>query len=223
MRKEFISNVSHELKTPIAIIQGYAEGLIVNVNKDEENKNFYCKTILDEAFKMNKLVKQLLELSKIESGVIYIERTDFYTSELIEHVIKKNNIIYNENVHVTTDTTENILVTADFFLAEQVLTNYLNNAVDHLDQQKIINVKVEKINNKARITVYNSGKHISKENMDKIWMSFYKIDKARTRSLGGTGLGLSIVKAIQDAHKNKYGAENVQGGIEFWFELDISD
>ncbi|RCX16525.1 signal transduction histidine kinase [Anaerobacterium chartisolvens] len=224
MRKEFVSNVSHELKTPIAIVQGYAEGLKVNVNKDEENKNFYCNMIIDEAFKMNKLVKQLLELSKIESGMLAPERVDFSIFELIDLVLVKSSlIIKDKGIELIFDRQEELRVNADFDRCEQILLNYINNAVDHVDEKKVIRVTTQVKNRKVRVCVFNSGRHIPDECIDKIWMSFYKVDKARTRLYGGTGLGLSIVRAIQESHGNEYGVKNLEGGVEFWFELDISD
>ncbi|MCX7920602.1 MAG: cell wall metabolism sensor histidine kinase WalK [Clostridia bacterium] len=222
MRKGFITNVSHELKTPIALIQGYAEGLKVNINDDEENKNYYCDVIMDESFKMNKLVRQLLDLSQMESGQVDLDRSDFDVHELVECVIKRNSIILKEkNIDVTVEKQEDISVDADYERIEQVFTNYLNNAINHVDGNKQMKVSIKRVSDKARVSVYNSGQHIPAESLDKLWTSFYKVDKARTRSYGGTGLGLSIVKAIQEAHNNRYGVENVEGGVVFWFELDV--
>lgn len=221
MRKEFISNVSHELKTPIALIQGYAEGLKVNVNKDEENKNYYCDTIVDEAAKMNKLVKQLLELSQIESGVVFMEKSRFDAVGLVREVLRKSRLLFPEgDAEVAIDGEERLFVHADYDMMEQVLTNYLNNAFHHLDERGGLRIHIERNGTKARITVFNSGAPIPPESLDKIWISFYKVDKARTRAYGGSGLGLSIVRAIQDAHGNGYGVRNVEGGVEFWFEMD---
>jgi signal transduction histidine kinase len=224
MRKEFVYSVSHELKTPIALIRGYAEGLKININKDEENKDYYCDVIMDETIKMNKIVKQLLELSYLESGTVYLEREDFHIMELVGSFMKKNTMLIREkNIQVLVDSEEDILVNADYDRAEQVLFNYINNAVNHVDIKRIIRIRVEKIYNKARITVFNSGSHIPADSLEKIWMSFYKVDKARTREYGGTGLGLSIVRAIQEAHRNNCGVCNVENGVEFWFELDVVD
>lgn len=221
MRKEFISNVSHELKTPIALVQGYAEGLKVNVNEDEENKNFYCDVIMDEAYKMNKLVKQLLELAQLDSGADMLERTHFDVVLLIEQILKKNELIFrNRNVHVDFVHGEGLMANADIYKVEQVFTNYLTNAVNHVNDAKRIRVTAERAGDKVRIRVYNTGRHIPGQCLQSIWDSFYKIDKARTRDYGGTGLGLSIVRAIQEAHQNGYGVDNIQGGVEFWFEVD---
>jgi len=224
MRKGFISNVSHELKTPIALVQGYAEGLKVNINDDEENKNYYCEVIIDEANKMNSMVRKLLELSELESNNISLEREDFCISELIKNVIKKNSITFAEKeaeVTFYTNGNENAKINADYYFTEQVLMNYLSNAVNHLDEKKILRINLKIIENKVRVEVFNSGKNIPDESLENIWMSFYKVDKARTRSYGGTGLGLSIVKAIQNAHNNIYGVANKPDGVVFWFEADL--
>lgn len=221
MRKEFISNVSHELKTPIALIQGYAEGLKVNVNQDEENKNYYCDVIIDEAYKMNRLIMQFLDLSQIESGYIHMEREDFDITALIEEVLKKNTLIFEEkNISVSFEYKERFIVNADMYMTEQVLMNYITNAINHVDDNKVIKVIVERKNEKVVVYVYNSGQHIPESELENIWISFYKTDKARTRSYGGTGLGLSVVKAIQKAHGNGYGVDNVDGGVRFWAEFD---
>ncbi len=222
MRKDFISSVSHELKTPIALIQGYAMGLKLNINKDEESKNFYCDVIIDEGVKINKLVKQLLELSQIESGMSEPEISQWSLNEFIEQGLKKNEIIFkNKNINAVFEPEEEFTVKADFDRMEQVFMNYISNAVNHVDEKKLIRISIKKEGTKARATVFNSGQNIKEDNMDKIWTSFYKVDKARTRAYGGTGLGLSIVRAIQEMHHNAYGVTNVSGGVEFWFELDI--
>ncbi|UWG97066.1 cell wall metabolism sensor histidine kinase WalK [Dehalobacter sp. DCM] len=222
MRKEFISNVSHELKTPIALIQGYAEGLKLNVNESEEDKDFYCHVIIDESTKMNKLVKQLLDLSQIDAGYSRLDRSDFNLNELIAFILKKNTLLLKENnIQLTQEIEDNIIVNADIDRIEQVFVNYIVNAINHVDQQKQFRVNVVRNGQKARVSIFNSGNPIPEDAIEKIWTSFYKVDKARTRSYGGTGLGLSIVRAIQEMHGNAYGAQNSDNGVEFWFEVDL--
>lgn len=224
MRKEFISNVSHELRTPISLIQGYAEGLISNVTESQEDRAFYCNVIIDESEKMNKLVKDLLNLSQIESGQFQIEKTEFKINSLIEHVLNKYQTIFKDkNVKLIyePELANSILVFADAVRIEQVITNFINNAINHMDSKKIIKIKQEIVDDKVRIYVFNTGKHIPEDSLEKIWTSFYKVDKARTRAYGGYGLGLSIVRAIQDLHRNAFGVQNIEDGVEFWFEIDI--
>ena len=224
MRKEFISSVSHELKTPISLVQGYAEGLKINVVEDEENKNYYCDVIIDEANKMDKLVRDLLNLSQIESGFFKLERCNFDISLLVEQVLHKyQGILEKKGINLKVDENEDVQVNGDVIRVEQILVNYLNNALNHVDEQKIIRVCVNKSSedqDKIRVSVFNSGKQIPEESLDKIWTSFYKVDKARTRKYGGYGIGLSVVKAIQELHHNGFGVVNVENGVMFWFDLD---
>ncbi len=221
MRKEFLSNVSHELKTPIAIIQGYAEGLKESVNDDAESKDFYCEVIIDEAQKMNKMVKNLLALNQIEFGneKVTMERFDIIT--VIDQLLNKMEMLLKEkNAKVMLNNKEEIFVWADEFQIEQVITNYLSNAINHLDYENIIRINIEEKEDIIRCKMFNSGNSIPIEELENIWIKFHKVDKARTREYGGNGIGLSIVKAIMDSMNMKCGVENVDGGVEFWFEVE---
>lgn len=221
MRKEFVSSVSHELRTPLSLIQGYAEGLACNVNESEEDRKFYCDVIMNETDKMNKLVKDLLNLSQIESGYFHIEKTEFNLTSLTEYVLNKYKSIFAEkNIKLEFEPGESVVVCGDMTRIEQVLTNYINNAINHMNENKVIKISSIINNDKVRINVFNSGKPIPEEALEKIWKSFYKVDKARTRAYGGYGLGLSIVKALLELHNNECGVENVEGGVNFWFEMD---
>lgn len=222
MRKEFVSNVSHELKTPIALIQGYAEGLKVNVVEDEAEKAFYCSVIMDEANKMNKLVKELLDLSQVESGIFRLEKSPFDLSALLENIIAKYKPIFEEKeVQLQVIKPESLVVNADIIRSEQIITNYINNALNHIDQQRVLSINIERQDCKAHIRVFNSGDHIPGEALEKIFTSFYKLDRARSRTDRGYGLGLAVVRAIQERDQNRYGVQNLPGGVEFWFELDL--
>lgn len=224
MRKEFLSNVTHELKTPIALIQGYAEGLVDNVNSDEESRNFYCDVIIDEAAKMNNMVKRLLSLNQIEFGnnTINIERFDI--GELIKGVLTSADIlIKKKKAIVQFDDHQRIAVWADESLIEEVFTNYISNALNHLDNENIIDIRLTTMEDKVRVSVFNTGKPIPEQDIDKIWIKFYKVDKARTREYGGNGIGLSIVRAIMTSHNKECGVINHSNGVEFWFELDTKN
>ncbi|HWI55175.1 MAG TPA: HAMP domain-containing sensor histidine kinase [Desulfobacteria bacterium] len=221
MRKQFVSNVSHELKTPIALIQGYAEGLKLNVNENEADRDFYCDVIMDEADKMNRLVRDLLDLSQIESGYFKLEKTVFDISYLVDQVLEKYRPILTEKgIKVEVEKNDNIDVCGDVTRIEQVLVNYLNNAINHVEDKNEIRLAVTRQSNKVRVSVFNFGQPIPEESLNKLWTSFYKVDKARTRAYGGTGLGLSVVRAIQELHNNAYGVENRDNGVLFWFEAD---
>ena len=227
MRKSFISDVSHELKTPIALIQGYSEGLLENVNTDDESRKFYAEVILDETNKMDKLVKQLLELMKLEYGKREFSDTEFNIVELEKEVIRKSKVMLEEKqVEVELVSPEEINVIADDFYIEQVITNYVTNAIKHVEERngkKSIVIKndinIEK--NKVRIKVFNTGINIKEEDLTRIWNRFYKVDESRNRADGGTGIGLSFVKAIMSNYKNDYGVINKEDGVEFYFELDL--
>jgi len=221
MRREFISNVSHELKTPIFLIQGYAEGLKTNIADDKKKRDFYCRVIMEEAEKMDALVKGLLDLSQIESGMFPVNKVPFNVSQLMEQIVSKYGPVLKEkNIHMDVETEEGLMAFADPARIEQAIVNFMNNAIDHADGKKVIKLAVKTAGHKIRVSVYNSGKPIPEAFLDKIWTNFYKIDKARTRGLGGTGLGLSIVRAIQEAHQNGYGVVNAEDGVEFWIDMD---
>ena len=227
MRKTFISDVSHELKTPIALIQGYSEGLIENVNNDEESRKFYAEVILDETNKMDKLVKQLLELMKLEYGKREFNNKEFNIVELEKEVIRKTNVMIEEKqAEIKFDENEDIRVFADDFYIEQVLTNYLTNAIKNVKEiygEKYIKIsnEINKEEQKVCIKVFNTGEQISEENLNRIWNRFYKADESRHREDGGTGIGLAFVKAIMSNYDNKYGVKNLENGVEFYFELDM--
>lgn len=221
MRKEFLSNVSHELKTPIALIQGYAEGLKEGVNDDPESRAFYCEVIMDEASKMNAMVQKLLTLNQLEFGndVINMERFDIVA--LIRNYIQSAGILTKHNqIEVRMETYSPIYVWADEFKTEEVFTNFFSNAVNHCSGEKIIDIKLEQRNGKVRVFVFNTGEPIPEDSIGHIWEKFYKVDKARTREYGGSGVGLSIVKAIMESMNQQYGVENYSNGVLFWFELE---
>ena len=226
MRKQFISDVSHELKTPIALIQGYAEGLIENVNNDEESRNFYAQVILDESNKMDLLVKQLLELMKLEYGKREFNNGNFNIVELINEVIRKCKVMIEErNISIKFDFNKPTMVYADDFYIEQVVTNYFTNAIKHakeMDGKKEIEIRIENKENKVRVTVFNTGDNIPEEHLEKIWGRFYKEDTSTLDRVFGTGIGLALVKAIMNNYKNDYGVVNKENGVEFYFELDCA-
>ncbi len=227
MRKQFISDVSHELKTPIALIQGYSEGLIENVNTDEENRKFYASVILDEANKMDRLVAQLLELMKLEYGKREFNNKEFDVCELIKEVIRKSKVMLEEKeITVQFDENASVMVLADDFYIEQVITNYFTNAIKHVkgeNGQKLIKINITPYieNNIVRISVFNTGENIKEEDLTRIWNRFYKADESRNREDGGTGIGLSLVKAVMNNYKKQYGVINKENGVEFYFDLEL--
>ena len=221
MRNEFLGNVSHELKTPIALIQGYAEGLKEGINDDPESTEFYCNVIIDEAGKMNRMVKNLLILNQLEFGSDEVEFERFDIVKLVKGVIASCDILIQQaEANIDFIAGESAYVWADEFKTEQVVRNYLTNAIHHAENEKRIEVKIIRTEGKVRVSVFNSGKPIPEEDIPKLWDKFYKVDKAHTREYGGNGIGLSIVKAIMESFHQGYGVKNYDNGVEFWFELD---
>lgn len=224
MRKEFLSNVSHELKTPLALIQGYAEGLKECINDDPESRDFYCDVIMDETEKMNRMVKQLLTLNQLEFGNDRVEMTRFDITELINGVISSSSIMAaQKEVDIQFENPGNVYVWGDEFKVEEVITNYLTNALNHADGEKKVIISFYFHDNLVRTSVFNTGKQIPGEELEKIWMKFYKVDKARTREYGGSGIGLSIVKAIMESFHQQCGVLNHEDGVEFWMELETNN
>jgi signal transduction histidine kinase len=227
MRKEFLSNVTHELKTPIALIQGYAEGLQDCVNDDPESRNDYAGVIVDEAGKMNSMVQKLLALNHLEFGTETVNMEHFDITAVLKNSLETETLLADrKDVTVRMEQNDPIMVWADSFLTEEVFTNYFSNAVNHVEEvagEKIIDIKIlPQEGERVRVTVFNTGRPIPEESLPHIWEKFYKVDKARTRAYGGSGIGLSIVKAVMDLMHQAYGVKNFDNGVEFWFELDAS-
>lgn len=221
MRREFLSNVSHELKTPIALIQGYAEGLKEGVNDDAESREFYCDVIVDEAAKMNSMVKKLLTLNQLESGNAEATMERFDLALLLKNYLQSADILIKQNgATVRLSAEEKVYVWADEFKVEEVFMNYFTNALNHLSGDRIVEVKVARQEETVRLSVFNTGEPIPEESIPHLWEKFYKVDKARTREYGGNGIGLSIVKAIMDSFRQRYGVINYDNGVEFWIELE---
>ena len=227
MRKSFISDVSHELKTPIALIQGYSEGLIENVNSDDESRKFYAEVILDEINKMDKLVKQLLELMKLEYGKREFNDKEFNIVELESEVVRKSEVMLEEKkIEVKINVNDSINVFADDFYIEQVITNYLTNAIKNIketNKKKYIEIsnEVDETKEIVRVKVFNTGDNIKDDEIFRIWNRFYKSDESRNREDGGTGIGLSFVKAVMNNYGREYGVINKDNGVEFYFDIKL--
>ncbi|SDW29493.1 Signal transduction histidine kinase [Lachnospiraceae bacterium KHCPX20] len=221
MRRDFSSSVSHELKTPLALIRGYAEGLLDSVNDDEESRRFYCEVIMDEADKMNHIVSQLLSLNQIEFGENVMTMEHFDLVEVTESVLRQNQLLMEqEGIKYTFEHPKNCFVWADSFFTEQVLTNYVTNAIHYCKDEKEIHLTITEQEGDVRIEVFNTGDPIPEDCIEHLWEKFYKVDKARTRAYGGSGIGLSVVKAIMDTFHKECGVINHNNGVTFWFELD---
>ena len=220
MKKEFVSNSSHELKTPIAIIQGYAEGLKLGMKSKTLNTEEYCDIIIEETHKMNRLVCEMLELSKYESDSYELVPCDFEISTFIAESIDSYDILAKENgVEITNVIPYGLYGHGDPTKLEMVIHNYVSNALSHAKYDKKIILSAQELEDSIKVSVFNTGDHIAEQDLENIWQSFYRADKAHSRSEGRFGLGLSIVKAIQDLHGMPYSVENVDSGVTFSFEI----
>ncbi len=223
MRQEFIANLTHEFKTPIAVIQGYAEGLIDNVNGDEESRNAYCEVIVDEAQKMNGMVQRLLTLNQLEFGKMQPDMERFDVTDMIKGYLETVDVlIKQQEITLLADLTEPAFVWSDPYMTQEVFANYFTNAMHHVKREKRIEIRLVRTGEKIRIGVFNTGDPIPQDSVPRIWEKFYKVDKAHTREYGGSGVGLSIVKAIMERLHEQYGVTNFENGVLFWFELEAA-
>jgi signal transduction histidine kinase len=225
MRTEFISNVSHELKTPIALISGYAEGLKDGINSDPESTEYYLDVIIDETKKMNYMVKELTKLMQLELGDGDLDLDEFDLNQVINNCLETYGLLFDEkkvNVVTNINKTESLNIVANEYHIEEVIRNYINNALNHVEGDMRIEVTAKRQDEYAYFSVFNTGKPIPEESLEYIWDKFYKVDKARTRAYGGSGIGLSIVKAISEMSGAKCGVINKEEGVEFWFKIALN-
>lgn len=219
MRKEFVAAVSHELKTPINLIEGYAEGLKDNIFEDKD-KEFYLDVIIDESEKMGNLVEDMLDLSQLESGSFKLVKEEFFLHKLVAATVKKfSGLMAEKRINLNINLLENSRVYADWNRIEQVIINYITNAIRHTRGEGTIEVNMKDSGEEFIVEVINTGSRIPENELENIWDKFYKIDKSRNRELGGTGIGLAIVKNIVQLHEGKLGVENLDNGVKFYFSL----
>lgn len=216
LRKEFIASVSHELKTPIAIIQGYAQGLMENIAETEEDRNFYCEIIVEESLKMDSLVKELLLITQMESGYFKIQKEEVNLYQMIKDIIDKY-ITKDKKIKYIGD--KDVFVYCDEKYIDRVLENLVVNALKYSTGDRDIIIKVEDQQDKYRVIISNESENLSEDDLENIWTPFYRVDKARDRD--GHGLGLAIVRGILEKHKSALGVYITEKNIiNFWFELE---
>lgn len=217
-RRSFIANVSHELKTPISIIQGYAEGMKYGIGCDSTEE--FCDIIIEEAEKMNSLVVRIMEYLQYGSGKYSLKQTEFSINELITYCVQ-NRLIQLEEQDITYEQRidDSFVGYGDKELISNVFNNYFSNALSHIEFEKKLTVKAEDKGECYRISVFNTGKPIPGTDIENIWQSFYRADKSHSRKEGRFGLGLSIVATLQELHGEKYGVINGEKGVEFWFDV----
>lgn len=225
LRRDFIANASHELKTPIALIRAYAEGISDDVSSDPESRRYYSEIIQDEAEKMNLLIKKMTSLMQLESGEEELTISRFEITGLISGILRRYSILLDQKkIAVSFRYDCELYCWGDEYFIENVINNYVSNAANHVSAKGEIMVQAQPVTTgggaRVRVTVFNTGDRIADEDLPRIWESFYKVDKARTRAYGGTGLGLSVVAAIMRAHNMPCGVRNEPDGVSFWFELE---
>lgn len=218
LRKEFIASVSHELKTPIAIIQGYAQGLMENIAETEEDRNFYCEIIVEESLKMDSLVKELLLITQMDSGYFKIEKEKVDLYQMIKDIRDKYS---SKNREIKYIGEKDIFAYCDEKYIDRVLENLVVNALKYSTGDREVTITVEDIENRYKVIISNESENLSEDDLENIWTPFYRVNKARDRD--GHGLGLAIVRGILENHKSNFGVyitgKNI---INFWFELEKS-
>lgn len=224
MRAEFTANASHELKTPVALIEGYAEGLRDNIASDEASRRMYTDVIIDETEKMDHIIHQMLDLMELDGIEEAPKKESFSLALLAEDAVNSCDLMIKKNGIDLSFTQKGSCETeGDYWRIYQAVINYITNAINHAEGQKIVRITTEEVANKVRFSVYNSGKNIPEEETGNIWERFYKVDKAHTREYGGSGLGLSIVRSVIELHGGEYGVINKPDGVEFYFILNGRD
>ena len=172
---------------------------------------------------MNKMVKKLLTLNEIEFGQDRVHMERFDVVDLLNNLLSSTRILFQKkNVEIFFNEAGPLYVWADEFMMEEVFSNYISNALNHVTENGEVHIFFKQREKDVRIYIYNTGEHIPAEDIDKLWIKFFKVDKARTREYGGSGIGLSIVAATMEAHGKEYGVQNVDGGVAFYVDLDTT-
>lgn len=225
LRKDLLANVSHDIKTPLTMIKAYAE-MIQDISGDiPEKRNEHLQVIIDEVEYLDHLVKELSELSKMQSGTYDLNITQFDLSCKVREITKLCQGLFEQrHMHYELSTVESVLVSADETKIGQVIYNFIVNAIKHSEEHTCVFITCQDFGDTVRVSVQDEGKGISEAELPYIWDRYYKIDKGFKRSSKGTGLGLSIVKAILDTHQADFGVDSKEGnGSTFWFELKKED
>lgn len=221
LRREFLANVSHDLKTPLTMIKAYAEMIRDVTHADSEERNRDLNIIIEETDRLNVLVNDILDLSKLQANTIKLEYETFDLDLLIQNILHRYDILVSkENYEISYQGIKEAFVTADKKRVEQILYNLINNAIQYTGKDKKVMIVMTKKKDKIRIEVKDTGKGIDKQEIPNIWNKYYKIDKSHKRETVGSGIGLSIVKSACENHGFAYGVESKKGkGSTFWVEI----
>lgn len=219
-RKEFISTLSHELKTPISVIQGYAEALCDSVIKNESGRAFYTASIIEEAANLNKMVNEMLLIVKSDSAAIRNQLSEFDLSALILERISYFNILAgSKEITLNKTIIPNIKIFSNIDYLKKIIDNYIMNGIKYSPNSTYIEINLSEDENSYYFSVTNSGSQIADEFAGKIWDPFFRIDNSRTRTTGGTGLGLAIVKKFSEQLNFEYGFQNRDFGVTFFIKI----
>jgi signal transduction histidine kinase len=229
LRKEFIASITHEIKTPITVINTHAEMLLYDLVKDKVEIKEYLKTIMSEGENISSLLNELIKLIKLEENIIEIKKEKIDISKLLREECEKYRVDIDEkDIKLKLNVEENVEVKADLFKIKQVITNLMTNAISYVNIGGELTVNLfskgsqkEQNNGEVIVEIINSGSKIPEDKIENIWKAFYRVEKSRNKKYGGVGLGLTIVKGILERHYSKYGVENLENGVKFWFTLEI--
>lgn len=219
-KRDLISNVSHDLRTPLTMIGGYGE-MMIDLPEEKTDENI--QVIVDETKRLNALVNDLLDMSRLQDGRIVLHKEVFDISALLKTQLQKYDVYrMQEGYTIESELLDAIYVNADKKRIEQVINNFLNNAVNYGGEAKHIIVREIKKENTVRIEVQDFGEGIDPKDLDNIWDRYYKVDKEHVRVANGSGIGLNIVKQLLELHGVPYGVNLSKGkGSTFYFEMPI--
>ncbi len=223
LRKTFIANVSHDFKTPLSLITSYAEALRDLPELSPQTREEYCNIIMDEGYKLSRMVQQLLELSRLESGKQKLELTEFSIGEMIRDAAGKVGILLKaKEQRCVLELDDTLAVQADYQKIDRVVANLLDNSMKYGDQGGDIVIRAFRQNDRCRVEFFNNAPPIDSEKMKNLFLSFYRADGSRTFDTQSYGLGLAIVRATMELHGMGYGVYNAPNGVVFWFELPLA-
>ncbi|UUV18875.1 HAMP domain-containing histidine kinase [Fusobacteria bacterium ZRK30] len=220
LRKEFIASVTHEIKTPVTVINTHAEMLLYDLIENKEEGKEYLKTIMSEGDNISALLNELIKLIKLEEKIVDIEIEELSLFDLLREESSKYKIdLVKKNVSLILNLEEDLVALGDEFKIRQVVNNLLSNGVSYVKDGGELRVNLETIEDKARVEIINTGSSIPEDKLENIWKAFYRVEKSRNKKYGGTGLGLTIVNGILERHGSEFGVENISDGVKFWFTL----
>ena len=224
LRRELIANVSHDLRNPLAIIQGYIETMIIKSDSiSKEERDTYLKIVLESSEKLTRLVADLFELSKLEAGQVQLNKESFYINDILNDASQKLSLLSKQKqITIKSDISDSIpMVFADLAMIDRVIQNLLDNAIKYTPENGFITLHASRKNGHVEINIENSGEGIPQQEIPHIFDRYYKVDKEK-KGIEGTGLGLAIVKKMLEVHKSEIKVESIPNkSTQFYFELPV--